>query len=497
MTADSRDFIPVPAKGLITLSVMAATIMQALDSTIANVALPHIQSSLAATQDEAAWVLTSYIVAAAVMFPLTGWLANAYGRRNVFLVSIILFVAASALCGMATSLPQLVAFRLMQGIGGAALVPLSQAILFEINAPKDFGRAMSIWGIGATLAPVLGPALGGWLTDNYSWRWVFYINLPVGALALAGLYVSLPQSRPHKPGYFDWFGFAALGVGVAAFQLMLDRGQHLDWFSSPEIIAEAILAGLGFYLFVVHTLSAKKPFVTPALFQDRNYIAACVFLFLSGIILFATLALLPPLLQNKMHYPVVLSGLVIAPRGIGAIIGMFVVGRMVPRFDARIFMAAGLALTAYSLWLMTQYSLLMDTRPVIIAGLLQGLGIGMINVCLSTMAFVTLAPRLRNEGTAIFNLIRSTGGAIGISVMIFLLTQNTQRVHAGLAAHVTAYNMADHGYWDMGSAKSVALLNSAITDQSAMIAYIGDFRLMMILTLLTIPFLFMFRRARP
>jgi DHA2 family multidrug resistance protein len=435
------------------------------------------------------------------MFPLTGWLANAYGRRNVFLISIVIFMIASALCGAAVSLPQLVLFRVIQGLGGAALVPLSQATLFEINAPKDYGRAMSIWGVGATLAPILGPALGGWLTDNYSWRWVFYINLPVGMLAFAGLYLSLPRSQTAWTGRFDFFGFATLSLAVASLQLMLDRGQLLDWFSSREIVVEAVIAALGFYIFVIHMLSSEKPFVTPALFRDRNFVAANIFLFLIGIVLFATLALLPPLLQTKMNYPVVLAGLVIAPRGFGTIVGMFLVGRLVPRFDARIIMAVGLCLTAYSLWQMTHYSLLMDFWPVIIAGVFQGAGIGAINVCLSAVAFVTLPAKLRNEGTAISNLIRSIGAAIGISVMVFLLTRNIQRMHASLAEHVTPYGMrgtaAAGAHIDMGSARGVMLLNQLVTDQGTMVAYIDDFRLMMVLTLLTIPLLLLFRRARP
>ena len=500
--AAHADWTAIPNRTLITVSVMLATIMQALDSTIANVALPHIQSTLAATQDEAAWVLTSYIVSAAVMYPLTGWLANAYGRREVFLISVIVFVVASALCGAAASLPQLVLFRVIQGVGGAALVPLSQAILFEINAPEDYGRAMSIWGIGATLAPMLGPVLGGWLTDNYSWRWVFYINLPIGMLAFLGLFISLPGARRHSSARFDFFGFASLSLAVASFQLMLDRGQTLDWFSSREITFEAIAAALSFYVFLLHMLSSDKPFVTPALFRDRNYVAANIFLFLIGIVLFATLALLPPLLQTKMNYPVVLAGMVIAPRGFGTIAGMFLVGRLVPRFDARIIMAIGMGLTAYSLWLMTRYSLLMDAWPVIIAGIFQGAGIGAVNVCLSTVAFVTLPARLRNEGTAISNLIRNIGAAIGISVLVFLLTQNIQRMHASLAGHVTAYNMtanaaAASAHIDVTTAKGLMMLDRLITDQGTMLAYIDDFRLMMILTLLTIPFLLLFRRSKP
>src|SRR5580698_10418025 len=237
--------------GLITTTVMMATIMQALDSTIANVALPRMQGTLSATQDQMGWVLTSYIVAAAVTIPLTGWLAGEFGRRRVFLISIFVFTLASALCGLAESLSQIVLFRFLQGVGGAALVPLSQAVLFDINLPKDFGRAMSIWGIGVTMGPILGPALGGWLTENYSWRWVFYINLPIGILAFLGLFFTLPDSRNAKGSRFDFLGFGSLSVAIASLQIMLDRGQLLDWFSSSEIVIEAAVAGLAFYLFLV------------------------------------------------------------------------------------------------------------------------------------------------------------------------------------------------------------------------------------------------------
>jgi DHA2 family multidrug resistance protein len=395
-----------------------------------------------------------------------------------------------------------VLFRLLQGIAGAALVPLSQAILFEINPPRDYGRAMSVFGLGITLAPILGPTLGGVLTDNYSWRWVFYINLPLGALAFAGLYATLPRRRPPPPKGFDIFGFATLGLAVASLQLLLDRGQLLDWFSSREIIAEAIAAALGFYLFVIHILSTDRPFVSPALFRDRNFNAANLFLFLIGVVLFATLALHPLLLQGEMHYPVILSGLVIAPRGVGTLIGMFAVGRLVPRFDPRLVMAAALCLTALSLWQMAHYSLLMDFWPVVTAGILTGIGIGGINVALSTVAFVTLPATLRNEGTALFNLIRSIGAAIGISIMVFLLTQNTQRVHAALAEHVTAYNILDNqalgaAHIDPGSLVGLARLNGLITTQGAMIAYVDDFRLMMVITLLALPLLLLFRRTAP
>jgi DHA2 family multidrug resistance protein len=352
------------------------------------------------------------------------------------------------------------------------------------------------------MGPILGPALGGWLTENYSWRWVFYINLPIGILTFIGLYFTMPENRNVQSSRFDFLGFATLALTIAALQVMLDRGELKDWFSSPEIIIEAFIAGIAFYLFMVHTFSHPKPFLNPHLFQDRNFVASNIFIFLVGVVLFATLALLPPLLQNQMNYPVVLTGMVTAPRGIGTLLGMMLVGRLVTRFDARLIMACGLLLTAYSLWQMTQFSLLMSTWPVIISGVAQGLGVGLVYVPLSTVAFTTLPSTLRNEGTAFFNLLRNVGSSIGISVVEFLLTQNTQRLHASLAEHITPYNMAGNpaaaaAHVSVATTKGLEALNGVITDQATMIAYIDDFRLMMVLTIVTIPFLFIIRKVRP
>ena len=488
--------------GLITLSVMMATIMQALDTTIANVALPRMQGTLSATQDEMGWVLTSYIVAAAITIPLTGWLAGEFGRRRVFLISVFLFTVASALCGLAVSLPQIVLFRFLQGVGGAALVPLSQAVLFDINPPKDFGRAMAIWGIGVTMGPILGPALGGWLTENYSWRWVFYINLPIGVLAFAGLYFTMPESRNAQSSRFDFFGFITLSIFITALQLMLDRGQLKDWFTSTEIITEGLVSATAFYLFLVHTFSTSRPFLNPHLFQDRNFVASNIFIFVVGVVLFATLALVPPMLQTTMQYPVVLTGLVTAPRGAGTMIAMIVVGRLVTRFDPRLIIAAGLALTAISLWQMTQFSLLMNTWPIIISGILQGFGVGLVWVPLSAVAFTTLPANLRNEGTAFFNLLRNVGSSIGISVVMFLLTQNIQKLHASLSANITPYSIVGNQaaaahHINTASLRGLAGLDGGIFNQAAMIAYIDDFQLMMVLTLATIPFLFLIKKTRP
>ncbi len=494
-------FAPVKNRLPITFSVMLATVMQSLDNTIANVALPHMQGSFAATQDQIVWVLTSYIVAAAISIPLTGWLATRFDRKKVFLISIAGFTITSALCGMSMTLGQIVLFRLLQGVSGAALVPLSQAILFDINPQENHGRAMAFWGIGVTLGPILGPALGGWLTQDYNWRWVFYINLPIGILAFLGLLFFLPSSKDQQANRFDFFGFIVLSVAVGALQIMLDRGGLKDWFSSPEIIMEAIVTVTAFYLFSMHTATHKRPFINMALFADANFLVGNVIIFIMGVVIFATLALLPPMLQELMHYPVITTGLVTAPRGIGLMLAMIVVGRLIGRIDTRILMASGLLMTAISLSQMAHFSILMDEWPVIWTGFLQGFGIGFVYIPLATVSFATLPIKLRTEGTAFFNLLRNLGSSIGISVVQALLTRNTQIVHAGLADRVTPYNAAANpglqaAHFDLASRQGLAMLNGEITRQASMIAYLDDFQLIMVMTLMLAPLLLLFRRGR-
>ncbi|MGH8137458.1 MAG: DHA2 family efflux MFS transporter permease subunit [Steroidobacteraceae bacterium] len=487
-----------PHRVLITASVMLASVMQALDTTIANVALPHIQGSLSATQDQMTWVLTSYIIAAAIMTPLSGWLAGQIGRKRVFLYSVVGFTIASALCAWSQSLPEIVIARLLQGLCGAALVPMSQAVLLDINPPREHGRAMAIWAMGVTMGPIIGPALGGWLTENYNWRWVFYINVPIGILCFLGIATFMAETRLRK-SRFDFFGFTALSLGVGALQLMLDRGQLKDWFSSPGIWIAAIISGVSFYLFVVHMLTTSRaPFVSPALFKDRNFLTGNLFIFIVGVVLFATLALLPPLLQELMNYPVVLTGYVTAPRGIGTLASMFIVGRLMGKVDIRLIIAAGFGITAFSLWQMTGFYLQMDTSMVIWSGLAQGLGAGMAYVPLAAVSFATLAPAYRNEGTAVFSLIRNIGSSIGISAVTTLLTRNTQMMHARLAEHITPYSAVLHSQSPaaLASTHGLAMLNEGVTTQAAMIAYNNDFKLMMVLTLCAIPFVLLLRDAK-
>jgi DHA2 family multidrug resistance protein len=484
---------------VITVSIMLATLMNSLDTTIANVALPHIQGSVSASQDQITWVLTSYIVAAAIMTPLVSWLAAAVGRKMVFMVSIGGFVAASMLCGIANSLVEIVLYRLLQGVFGAALIPLSQAVLLDTYPPRQHGQAMAVWGAGAILGPILGPALGGWLTDNLSWRWVFFINLPIGILAFAGVFLFIKGEKDTRAPRFDFFGFITLAVAIGATQMFLDRGPTLDWFSSTEVIAEGLIAVLSFYLFMVQILTAKKPFVSLAIFRDRNFVTASFFGFLIGILLFSGLALLPPMMENLLGYPVVTTGLVSMPRGVGSFVAMFVVGQLVGRMDVRIILLVGLILSAIAVWQMSHFSLQMTATPIMTSGLLQGLGTGLLFVPLSTVAFSTLPTHLRTEAAGFFTLIRNIGSSVGISIMQVILSNNLNQAHADLVTHARPDNplfRMPHLPFNLFTLSGLATLNGEITRQAAMIAYVDDFRLMLWITLAAIPLLLFMKPPR-
>lgn len=483
-------------RGLITLSIMLATIMQVLDTTIANVALPSMIGDLGASQDTINWVLTSYIVASAIVTPMTGWLADRFGKRELFLVSIVGFVLASMACGMAWSLPSMVGFRLLQGVFGAAIVPLSQTFLLDINPREKAGQAMAMWGAGIMVGPIIGPTLGGWLTESYDWRWVFFINVPIGAVALLGCAAWLPDSL-RRPRSFDMIGFAMLAIGIGALQMMLDRGGEVDWFAATEIWIYAFLCVSGFWAFTVHILNTDHPFLDPRMFADRNFVTGLVFIFVVGIILLASLALLPPMLSKILGYPVITTGLVMAPRGVGTMISMLVVGRLVRVVDPRLLVMLGLSLTTLSLWEMTGFSPQMDAWPVIRSGVTQGLGLGLVFVPLSTVAFATMEPRFRADATSLFSLVRNIGSSIGISVVSVLLTRNIQINHAELAAFVSPYNPVlaqNYPAALAGDGATLSRLDAAVNAQAAMIGYVDDFRLMTWVTLLAIPLALLLRR---
>src|ERR1700724_1428850 len=364
-------------RAAITVCVILATLMQALDTTIANVALPYMQGSVSASQDQIAWVLTSYIVAAAIMTPPTGYLAGRFGLKRLFLFSVAGFTVASMLCGMAQSLVQIVLFRVLQGMFGAALVPLSQTVLFNINTKERQGSVMALWGVAVMGGPVLGPVLGGWLTEDYTWRYVFYINLPIGILAFLGISTFLPEPARNAGEKMDWFGFGTLSLAIGAMQVALDRGEQLDWFGSSEIVTEAIVAAAALYLFLVHTFTADEPFVRPSLFRDRNFTAGIVFIAIVGLTYYASLALQPPYLQNLMNYPIVTAGLVLGPRGVGTMAAMLVVAKLTGRVDPRLLLGIGLGLTAWSFYAMTGWTPDVSQMTIIIVGGIQGIGLGL------------------------------------------------------------------------------------------------------------------------
>jgi DHA2 family multidrug resistance protein len=485
----------------ITIGLMLATVMNSLDTTIANVALPHMAGSVSASQDQITWVLTAYIVAAAIMTPLTGWLANRLGRKLVFLVSIAGFTVASMLCGVANSLGEIVLFRLLQGMFGAALIPLSQAVVLDIYPPAQVGQVMAIWGAGAILGPIFGPVLGGWLTDNFNWRWVFFINLPIGILAFAAVWVFMSRDRGGTNRPFDFLGFGALVVFISGLQLMLDRGSTLDWFSSPEIWIEGFLAIIGLYVFLVQTLTARHPFFDRALALDRNFVACNIFGFFIGIFLFSTMALLPPVMQGVMGYSVFGAGLVMMPRGIGSFLAMFIVGRLVGRIDTRLILIVGLGLCSLALLQMSHFSLTMDAWPFVTSGIIQGLGIGLLFVPLSVTAFATLSPALRSEGTAVYTLIRNMGSAVGISMMQSLNTRQAAVAHADMAGQLSPGNPAQTALIPQmggppGGGAALEALNGQITAQATMVALVDVFRLMLLMTICVAPLLLIMRKPK-
>ena len=500
MTAETR--APAANRGAITASIMMATFMQGVDTTIANVALPHMQGSFSAAQDQIAWVVTSYIVAAAIMTPLTGWLAGRFGIKYVFFFSVAGFTIASALCGVATSLAQMVIYRLVQGVCGAALVPLSQSVLLQINPPHRHAQAMSVWGMGVILGPIIGPALGGWLTDEYNWRWVFFINVPAGVLAAVGILIFVHETRYGRREGFDFFGFATLSLAIGALQMLLDRGELKDWFGSPEICVEAAIAGLALYLFVVHTATATdRSFLNRDLLKDTNCIVGTIMMFLIGIPLYGTMTLLPTMLQDLMNYPVMTTGLVTAPRGIGTMVAMFVVARLIGRVDIRLVIVTGLLVTAVALWEMTGFSLYMGMSPIIVTGVLQGFGLGFVFTPLSTVTFSTLPRQLLTQGTAIFSLMRNIGGSVGIAIVEALLAENTQVVHSRLIEHLRPDNPLAQAQlatpYSLTIPSGIAALNAMATRQAAMVAYIDNFKLMMIMVIAGLPLVLLLRRPRP
>ena len=487
----------VPHRGLITVCAMGATLMQALDSTIANVALPYMQGSLSASYDQITWVLTSYIVAAAIMTAPVGWLSARFGQKNLYLVSILGFTAASMLCGVATSLYEMVLFRLIQGVFGAALVPLSQGTMLNIYPAEKRGQAMAIWGVGVMIGPILGPTLGGYLTELYNWRYVFFVNLPFGIAAAAGLWYALPRQRLQDL-QFDWFGFAVLAIGIGGLQLMLDRGETKDWFGSTEVIIETTMAVAGFYLFIVHMFTGERSFLNPKLFKDRNLVMGFLVMFAVGMVLLATSALLAPWLQILGNYPVETAGLLLAPRGIGTMGAMVIAGRLSNLVDPRKIMGVGVILLVWSLFRLSEWTPAVNEWDLAWNTIIQGAGLGLVFVPLNVVAFATLDPSLRYEATSFLSLVRNVGSSIGISIFEALITSQTQVEHSVLAGFATPLNRAlQHAHaLSLHTAHGLAMLDQLVTYQAQVIAYVDDYWLMAMMSAPIMLLLFFMKRPK-
>jgi DHA2 family multidrug resistance protein len=483
---------------VVTICTMLAVVMQGVDTTIANVALPYMQGAMSASQEQIDWVLTSYIVAAAIMTAPTGYLAGRFGRTRMFVTATGGFTIASVLCGMAQSLDQVVLFRVLQGIFGAGLIPLSQVVLTDIYPPEDRGAAMGVWTMGVMMGPIIGPTLGGYLTAHYSWRSVFYVNVPFGLAAALGMLLCLPESGVRRNLKLDWLGFASLSLAVGMFQTVLDRGETLDWFSSKEIILETFLGAIGFYIFMVQFMFGPKPFITPRLFADVNFVVGIIFIFLVSSTLYATLSLLAPYVQDLMNYPVSTAGLVLAPRGVGSMISAFICGRAIKTVGTRNMAAIGFVIACYAEYCMIYWTPDVSVATIVIVGFIQGIGITFITVPISTIIYATLPAELRTEGSGVFNLFRTMGGAIGISVSSALLEINSQINHADISGAVTPFNRglasgAPVQFWNPLHPGGAMALNSEITRQGTIIAYSDDFKLMLFLTLITMPVLLLIR----
>ncbi len=494
----------VPNRALITLCVMLGNLMQSLDASIANVSLPYMQGTMSTSADEITWVLTSYVIAAAIMTAPVGWLAVRFGRKRLHVFCMIGFVIASMMCGAADSLEQMVCFRFLQGICGAALIPLSQATMLDIYPFEKRAQAMAIFGMGVMVGPITGPTLGGYLTEVYNWRYVFYVNLPFGILAITGLLIFLPKAAPRTELKFDWTGFAVLAMGVGALQLMLDRGQKLDWFSSREIVIEAVLAGLGLYLFVVHMFTAERPFLPPGLFTDRNFACGVSMVFFTATVMLASSALMAPYLESLAGYPVDTAGWSMAPRGFGTAIGMLTASRIAALVDHRLVMASGLITLGLALNAMSYWTPDVSQHQMMLTLMLQGFAIGLANNPMTVMAFTTLPTHLRGFATSLQALCRNLGQAVGVSVTSLMLVRNTQTSHADIVAGITPFDRVLQSgdtvshVLDPATRHGAVVLDQMVNHQAQIVAFSSDFRIMGLVVVPSLLLLLVMRRhVRP
>ena len=491
----------VAHRPLIVLVTAVSALLVMLDIAIVNVALGHVAGSLNATRDQITWVLTAYVIAMALATPLTGWIADRIGRRALFVLAIGGFTLASAACGLATSLPQMIAARILQGVFAAPVGPLAQAILLDVTPRERHGRAMAVFAMATMLGPTLGPIMGGYLTDEFSWRWCFLINVPLGVAVVAGAWFCIPDAAQTLRRRLDLLGYFTLALGVAAFQLLLDRGPRAEWFASMETWAWLGLAVLGFYWFVVHSLTTAQPLFSPELARDRNFASASALAFVICMVLFSSVSLAPPVLQELLGYSAFESGATLIPRGLATIAASFVVGRLVARIDSRLIILAGIVLTAGGFVIMAGISPQADNRLIMLAAFIQGLGQGTFFVPISTIAFATLAPHLRTEGAAAVGLIRNMGTSVGVSLVAMVHSAGLYRFESRLGENLTedalaARSAAAGAVADPTRPSDLLIMAREIARQADLLAYVNTFYLMAMLCAVAAPLVLLLRPPR-
>lgn len=485
----------------ISTAVMVSTIMQVLDTTIVNVALPSMQGQLSATREQMSWVLTSYIVASGIFMPLTGYLTDRFGQKRYLLWSIAGFTLMSALCGLATSLPEIVLFRILKGVCGAALVPLAQSIMVQCFPLEERGRAMAIWGMGVMVGPILGPTLGGWLTETLSWRWTFFINVPLGIISAYIAWRFVPEST-RRERKMDWSGFALLFCAIGGVQMLLDRGNGLGWFGSLEIQWWALISSVAFIGFIWHSLTKKQdPLFDIRILLDRNFSTSCALLAIFGLALYGTMMILPLMLQQLMHYPPTVAGLVMAPRGFASMFSMLIAGRLVNRVDSRILIITGILVFSVGAHVTTMYSINLSPGWIVLPAIIQGFGLGLMLVPLSTMAYSTLPQKYVSEAAGIYSLMRTLGSAIGISIVASLVSRHSQIAWNQLSGGITSHSQ-EVSHWLMqgglaiDSPQAALLLGSELARQSTMVAYVDAFIFVQWAFLAMLPMMLFMRKQK-
>jgi DHA2 family multidrug resistance protein len=482
--------------GLISASMVLASLLYSMDWTIGAVALPHMQGAFSATQDQVSWVITSYIVASAIMIPTAGWLSTRFGRKRLCVFAIAGFTAASLLCGAADTLTGEVLARIAQGMCGAFIIPLSHAIILDTYPPEQHGKAMAMWGTGSVFGSAIGPIVGGYVTEYMTWRWIYYINVPLGLLALIGVMTFVPETRRDPTRRLDWFGFLSLAVGLGALQMMLDRGQRLDWFESGEIVIEAGLAALGLYLFVVHTLTAREPFLDPRLIARRSFALALILISCYGLLSVPPLVMMPPFLEGLRGYMIDDVGLLQAPRGVGMLLALVVSGRITGKVDPRLLIGAGLVSLAVVNWEMAHWTAEVGAWPIVWTGLVQGAGAGIMLVPVQVIAFPSLPAAQRTEGAAVFNTVRSVCSSLGVSIALAVFVTQSAVMHSRLVEYVSPYREAlDAGGFDAATLEGLARLEHEIGLQAAMAGYNSAFLYLAVAALAVLPVLLFIGRG--